>query len=66
MESMDSGVVNGCVVKTIMSSGAIAKDGRIQVGDVIVSVNNESLRRITTSQARAILRRSSLIGIDIR
>ena len=72
VESLDdsgsgsSSSISGCVVRSITPSGAIGKDGRIEVGDVIVSVNHESLRRITTSQARAILRRTSLIGIDIK
>ena len=58
--------VNGCVVKTISTNGAISKDGRIQVGDYIITVNNETMRSITNAQARAILRRASLLGIDIR
>lgn len=64
VESVDKGI-NGCVVKSI-TVGAVGKDGRIQVGDFIISVNNESMRRITNAQARAILRRASLLGTDIR
>ncbi|KAK7495863.1 hypothetical protein BaRGS_00012853 [Batillaria attramentaria] len=63
VETVDKGV-NGCVVKAI-SKGAVSKDGRLQVGDYIVSINNESLRRITNAQARAILRRTSLLSNDI-
>jgi C-terminal processing protease CtpA/Prc len=44
----------------------MGKDGRIKVGDYIVSVNNESTRKITNAQARAIIRRASLLGFDIR
>ena len=32
---------NGCEVKTISPLGAVGKDGRIHVGDQVVSVNNE-------------------------
>ncbi|KAK3091257.1 hypothetical protein FSP39_018351 [Pinctada imbricata] len=64
VESVEKGI-NGCQVKSLTKSGAIAKDGRIQVGDYITSVNNESMRRITNAQARAIIRRASLLGIDI-
>lgn len=65
LESVDKGM-NGCVVKTVAPGGAVAKDGRIQVGDYVVTINNETLRRITNAQARAILRRASLLGSDIR
>ena len=65
VECVDTGL-NGCVVKSLISSGAIVHDGRIQMGDYIVTVNNETLRRITTAQARAILRRASLVSTDIR
>ncbi|CAJ0608515.1 unnamed protein product [Cylicocyclus nassatus] len=54
--------VNGAAVKSICSKKAIALDGRIQVGDYVVRINQESLRNVTSSQARAILRRTNLIG----
>lgn len=59
VESEDNGV-NGCVVTSLAPSGAIFKDGRVQVGDYVVAINNESLRHVTSAQARAILRRSAL------
>ena len=65
MESVDK-AINGCLVKTIVECEAIGKDGRINVGDFILSINGESLRRVTNSQARAILRRVSLIDSEIR
>ncbi|VDM39643.1 unnamed protein product [Toxocara canis] len=58
---VDKGV-NGCMVKSICSKKAIAKDGRVQVGDYIVKINTEGLRNVTNSQARAILKRTNLIG----
>ncbi|XP_060069918.1 multiple PDZ domain protein-like, partial [Ylistrum balloti] len=64
VEAVDKGI-NGCVVKTVLHSGAVGKDGRIQKGDYIVAINNESLRRITNAQARAIIRRATLLGLDI-
>ena len=57
---------NGCVVKVIVANEAVAMDGRIQVGDLIVAINNETMRRVTNAQARAILRRASLMAMDIR
>uniref|UniRef100_A0AC35FWJ0 PDZ domain-containing protein n=1 Tax=Panagrolaimus sp. PS1159 TaxID=55785 RepID=A0AC35FWJ0_9BILA len=58
---VDKGI-NGCVVKSICSKKAIGRDGRIQVGDYLVKINSESLRNVTNSQARAILKRTNLIG----
>ncbi|CAG5122446.1 unnamed protein product, partial [Candidula unifasciata] len=63
VETVDKGI-NGCVVKSIAKPSAVEQDGSIQVGDYIVSINNESLRRVTNAQARAIFRRSSLLGSD--
>ncbi|KAI3413454.1 hypothetical protein GPALN_010946 [Globodera pallida] len=54
--------INGCVVKSICSKKALAKDGRIQPVDHIVKVNGESLRNVTNAQARAIMRRANLVG----
>jgi ATP-dependent protease HslVU (ClpYQ) peptidase subunit len=53
-------------VKALNPSGAVGKDGRIQLGDYVVAINNESMRRITNAQARAIIRRASLQGLDMR
>ncbi|RUS89459.1 hypothetical protein EGW08_002756, partial [Elysia chlorotica] len=64
LEAVDK-AVNGCAVKSIARPSAAQTDGRLQPGDLILSVNNESLRRITSAQARAILRRCSLLGSDI-
>uniref|UniRef100_A0AC34F3A6 PDZ domain-containing protein n=1 Tax=Panagrolaimus sp. ES5 TaxID=591445 RepID=A0AC34F3A6_9BILA len=58
---IDKGI-NGCVVKSICSKKAIGRDGRVQVGDYLVKINTESLRNVTNAQARAILKRTNLIG----
>jgi multiple PDZ domain protein len=54
------------LVVAVVGGGCIARDGRIVPGDYLVSVNNESLRKVTNSQARAILRRTQLLSTDIR
>lgn len=59
VESENEGV-NGCVVTKITTNGAIARDGRLQTGDYLISINNESLRHVSSAQARAILRRAAL------
>uniref|UniRef100_A0A1I8AVQ8 PDZ domain-containing protein n=1 Tax=Steinernema glaseri TaxID=37863 RepID=A0A1I8AVQ8_9BILA len=61
---IDKGV-NGCVVKSICSKKAFGQDGRIQTGDYLVKINNETLRNVTSAQARAILKRTNLIGTQI-
>ncbi|KAH7699196.1 CRE-MPZ-1 protein, partial [Aphelenchoides avenae] len=54
--------INGSIVKSICNKKAIARDGRVQVGDYIVKINTENLRNVTNSQARLILKRTNLIG----
>ncbi|KAI1306510.1 Multiple PDZ domain protein [Halotydeus destructor] len=64
LELADRGV-NGMVVKCITASGAVARDGRIEVGDYLLAMNNECLRNITNSQARSIIRRAQLLNTEI-
>ncbi|XP_052570951.1 multiple PDZ domain protein isoform X8 [Peromyscus californicus insignis] len=56
----------GVIVRSIIHGGAISRDGRIAVGDCILSINEESTINLTNAQARAMLRRHSLIGPDIK
>ncbi|XP_060055561.1 multiple PDZ domain protein isoform X4 [Erinaceus europaeus] len=56
----------GMTVRSIIHGGAISRDGRIAVGDCILSINEESTVSLTNAQARAMLRRHSLIGPDIK
>lgn len=58
--------LNGCVVKSICSKKAIGRDGRVQVGDYVVRVNTENLRNATNAQARAILKRTNLVGTQCK
>lgn len=56
----------GMIVRSIIHGGSISRDGRIGVGDCILSVNNEPTTNLTNAQARAMLRRHSLLGPDIK
>ncbi|KFQ98288.1 Multiple PDZ domain protein, partial [Nipponia nippon] len=56
---------SGMIVRSIIHGGSISRDGRIGVGDCILSINEESTTNLTNAQARAMLRRHSLIGPDI-
>ncbi|XP_053228120.1 multiple PDZ domain protein isoform X19 [Podarcis raffonei] len=56
---------SGMIVRSIIHGGSISRDGRIGVGDCILSVNEEPTTNLTNAQARAMLRRHSLVGPDI-
>lgn len=56
---------NGVVISETTPGGAFDCDGRIAVGDFLLSINSESLRRCTQSQARSILKRTQLLSTDI-
>ncbi|KAF1601362.1 Multiple PDZ domain protein, partial [Eudyptes chrysolophus] len=56
---------SGMIVRSVIHGGSISRDGRIGVGDCILSINEESTTNLTNAQARAMLRRHSLIGPDI-
>ena len=64
VEAVD-GAINGCIVRSVTESEAVARDGRLHIGDFVVRVNDESLRRITSAQARAILRRLSMLSSTV-
>ncbi|KAM6226802.1 multiple PDZ domain protein isoform 17-T19 [Spheniscus humboldti] len=57
---------SGMIVRSVIHGGSISRDGRIGVGDCILSINEESTTNLTNAQARAMLRRHSLIGPDIK
>ncbi|XP_077331228.1 multiple PDZ domain protein isoform X6 [Lithobates pipiens] len=56
----------GMIVRSIINGGSISRDGRIHVGDCILAINNESTANLTNAQARAMLRRHSLLAPDLR
>uniref|UniRef100_A0A8B9NW73 Multiple PDZ domain protein n=1 Tax=Apteryx owenii TaxID=8824 RepID=A0A8B9NW73_APTOW len=56
---------SGMIVRSVIHGGSISRDGRIGVGDCILSINEESTSNLTNAQARAMLRRHSLVGPDI-
>ncbi|NXG44228.1 MPDZ protein, partial [Psilopogon haemacephalus] len=56
---------SGMIVRSVIHGGSISRDGRIGVGDCILSINEELTTNLTNAQARAMLRKHSLIGPDI-
>lgn len=57
---------SGISVRSVVDGGAISKDGRLKVGDAILAFNGEFTTNRTSAQARAMLRRHSLIGPELR
>ncbi|XP_066576476.1 multiple PDZ domain protein isoform X3 [Amia ocellicauda] len=56
---------SGMIIRSIIHGGSISRDGRLGVGDCILAINGEPTTNLTNAQARAMLRRHSLIGPDI-
>ncbi|NXC40622.1 MPDZ protein, partial [Penelope pileata] len=56
---------SGMIVRSVIHGGSISRDGRISVGDCILSINEERTTNLTNAQARAMLRRHSLIGPEL-
>ncbi|XP_058480177.1 multiple PDZ domain protein isoform X4 [Solea solea] len=55
----------GMLIRSIIHGGSISRDGRLGVGDLILAINGEPTSNLTNVQARAMLRRHSLIGPDL-
>uniref|UniRef100_I3JL03 Multiple PDZ domain protein n=1 Tax=Oreochromis niloticus TaxID=8128 RepID=I3JL03_ORENI len=55
----------GMLIRSIIHGGSISRDGRLGVGDLILAINGEPTANLTNAQARAMLRRHSLIGPDM-
>ncbi|XP_068163725.1 multiple PDZ domain protein isoform X3 [Antennarius striatus] len=55
----------GMLIRSIIHGGSISRDGRLGVGDLILAINGEPTANMTNAQARAMLRRHSLIGPDM-
>ena len=50
--------LSGCLVRELEPDGLIQRDGRIKSGDLLVTINEQSLWRLTSSRARDILERT--------
>ncbi|XP_053198884.1 multiple PDZ domain protein [Scomber japonicus] len=55
----------GMLIRSVINGGSINRDGRLGVGDLILAINGEPTANLTNAQARAMLRRHSLIGPDL-
>ncbi|KAF4071566.1 hypothetical protein AMELA_G00274910 [Ameiurus melas] len=52
-------------IRSVVNGGAVSKDGRLKVGDGILAFNGEPTTNLSNTQARAMLRRHSLIGPEL-
>uniref|UniRef100_A0A8D8SWY8 Patj homolog n=1 Tax=Cacopsylla melanoneura TaxID=428564 RepID=A0A8D8SWY8_9HEMI len=55
----------GISISSIQDGGRFAKDGRIAVGDLLLVINHENIRKASTAQAQTVLRRTSLLSSEI-
>ncbi|KAL6118643.1 mpdz [Pungitius sinensis] len=55
----------GMLTRSIIHGGSVSRDGRLGVGDLVLSINGEPTADLTNAQARAMLRRHSLVGPDL-
>ena len=53
--------LSGTLVRDISYPGAVFRDGRLRRGDLILFLNHECLWRVTSSQAKIVLRRADFV-----
>ncbi|XP_056222966.1 multiple PDZ domain protein isoform X1 [Seriola aureovittata] len=57
---------SGMLVRSVVQGGSVSQDGRLGVGDAILAINGEPTSNLTNAKARALLRRHSVIGPEMR
>ncbi|KAK7930027.1 hypothetical protein WMY93_006422 [Mugilogobius chulae] len=57
---------SGMLVRSLVQGGSVSHDGRLGIGDAILAINGEPTANLTNAQARAMLRRHSVLGPEIR
>jgi len=55
----------GTLVRSLDPGGAASADGRLMPGDLVLFLNHESLWRVTSSQAKIVLRRAEFVSTGI-
>ena len=55
----------GTLVRKVEANSLVECDGRLWSGDLILYLNHECLWRVTSSQAKTILRRAELVSTAI-
>ncbi|XP_034044568.1 multiple PDZ domain protein [Thalassophryne amazonica] len=57
---------SGVLVRSVAQGGCISHDGRLGAGDTILAINGEPTTNLTMAKVRAMLRRHSVIGPELR
>lgn len=57
---------SGMLVHSVVQGGCVGHDGRLGVGDAILAINGEATSNLTNARARAMLRRHSVLGPEMR
>lgn len=57
---------SGMLVRSVVQGGCISHDGRLGVGDAILAINGEPASNLSHTRARAMLRRHSVLGPEMR
>ncbi|XP_051241227.1 multiple PDZ domain protein isoform X3 [Dicentrarchus labrax] len=57
---------SGMLVRSVVQGGSVSQDGRLGVGDAILAINGEPTSNQTNARARAMLRKHSVIGPEMR
>ena len=52
----------GTLIRKVEENSLVEADGRLRPGDLILYLNHECLWRVTSSQAKTILRRAELVS----
>ncbi|XP_071359492.1 multiple PDZ domain protein isoform X3 [Trachinotus anak] len=57
---------SGMLVRSVVQGGSVSQDGRLGVGDAILAINGEPTSNLSNVKARAMLRRHSVVGPEMR
>ena len=49
----------GLVIRSVIANGAVAREGTLEAGDIITSVNGSDVAGLETDKARALIRHHS-------
>lgn len=57
---------SGMLVRSVVQGGSVSQDGRLGVGDAILAIDGEPTSDLNNARARAMLRRHSVMGPELR
>lgn len=57
---------SGMLVRSVVQGGSVSQDGRLGVGDAILAIDGQPTSDLSNARARAMLRRHSVMGAEMR